>query len=202
WSTIVVLVDPLLGKGAVLDVGQQLLHGCACLIVDDLRAGDVIAPLSSIRDRVAHVVQTALVEQVNDQLQLVHALEVGNFGLIASLNQRLEAGLHQRRNATTQHSLLTEQVGLRLLGEGGLEHARLGAAKALAVRQSVGQRLARSVLVHSDQSGHTTTLSEHLAHAVAGGLRRNHAHVDTLRRNDLAVTNVKAVREHQSLTGG
>src|SRR5690606_18832535 len=103
----------------ILDIGQQLLHRSAGLIVDDLWTSNIIAPLSGVRNRVTHVVQATLVEQVYDQLQLVHTLEVSNLWLVASVNQGLETGLNQSRNATTKNCLLTEQVSLGLLSEGG-----------------------------------------------------------------------------------
>src|SRR4030095_4580644 len=97
-------------------------------LVDDLFASHIVTPLGGVRDRVAHIVQTALVEQVDDQLQLVHALGVGHLGLVASLDQRLKASLDQRRDAAAQYRLLAKQVGLGLLGEGGQQHAGLGRA--------------------------------------------------------------------------
>ena len=58
-------------------------------------AGGVVAVLGGVADRVAHVVQAAAIHQVDDQLQLVQALEVGDLRLVAGLDQRLEAGLDQ-----------------------------------------------------------------------------------------------------------
>ena len=83
-------------KLAVLDLGQNLLHLGLGLVGDDPRAAGVVAVFGRVRDAVAHVVQAALVDQVDDQLHLVDALEVGHFGLVAGLDQRLEAGLDQR----------------------------------------------------------------------------------------------------------
>ena len=42
---VVAVVDELLGELAVLDATQDLLHGLAGLLVDDLRAGVVLAVL-------------------------------------------------------------------------------------------------------------------------------------------------------------
>ena len=81
-------------------------------------AGNILAKLSGIGDGIVHGCHAALVDQVNDQLHLVDALEVSVLGRIASLNQRLEAALHQVDYAAAQNSLLAEQVGL------GLDHAR------------------------------------------------------------------------------
>jgi hypothetical protein len=47
----------------------------------------------------------------------VHRLEVGQLGLVAGLDERLERHLHERRGAAAQDGLLAEQVGLGLLGE-------------------------------------------------------------------------------------
>ena len=84
------------GERAVLDLGEDLLHLGLGLVGDDARAGDVVAPLGGLGDRPAHLLQAALVHQVDDQLQLVQALEVRDLRLVAGLDQRLEAGLDQR----------------------------------------------------------------------------------------------------------
>ena len=114
---------------------QDLLHLLLGLFGDDARAAGVVAVLGRVRDAVAHVVEAALVEQVDDQLQLVHALEVGHLGLVAGLDQRLERRLDEGAHAAAEHALLAEQVGLGLLGEGRLDHAAARAADALGVGQ-------------------------------------------------------------------
>ncbi len=58
-------------------------HFRARLGADDAWAGGVVAVLGGVADRVAHVVQAAAIHQVDDQLQLVQALEVGDLGLVA-----------------------------------------------------------------------------------------------------------------------
>ena len=70
-----------------------------------------------------HLGDAALVQQVDDQLELVQALEIGDFGLVAGLDQGLEAGGDQLGGAAAQHGLLAEQVGLGLLAEAGLDRA-------------------------------------------------------------------------------
>ena len=62
-----------------------------------------------------HLGEAALVEQVDDQLELVQALEIGDLGLVAGLDQRLEAGDDQLGGAAAQHGLLAEQIGLGFL---------------------------------------------------------------------------------------
>ena len=79
-----------------------------------------------------------LVHEVDDQLQLVQALEVGRLGLVAGVDQRLEAGGHQRGQAAAEHHLLAEEVGLGLLVEGGVEHAGPGGADGVRRRTAPG----------------------------------------------------------------
>ena len=56
--------------------------------------------------------------------------------------------------------------------------------------------------MHGDQRGNAHAFGEQLAHAMAGGLGRDHRHIDVGRRIDLPEVNVEAVREHQRLAGG
>ena len=111
--------------------------------VDDARAGDVVAVLGGVGDRPALLGDAALVHEVDDELELVQALEVGDLGLVAGLDQRLEAGLDQLRGTAAEHRLLAEQVGLGLLGEGGLDAAGAQAADRLARRTARAPRPAR-----------------------------------------------------------
>ena len=99
----------------------------------DPRAGDVVAVLGGVADAEAHEVQAAAVHQVDDQLQLVHRLEVGELGLVAGLDERLERRLDQGRDAAAQERLLAEQVGLGLLLERRLEDAGAGRADPAGV---------------------------------------------------------------------
>jgi len=62
-------------------------------------------------------------------------LEVGDARLVARLDECLEAGLHQGRQAAAQDRLLAEEVRLGLLLEGGLDDAGAAAADADAPRQ-------------------------------------------------------------------
>ena len=57
---VVAVVDELLREAAVLDAGQDALHGLAGLGVDDLRAGVVLAVLGGVGDRVVHEVDAGL----------------------------------------------------------------------------------------------------------------------------------------------
>src|SRR5438034_2101209 len=70
-----VLQHELLGVLARLDAQQRIAHALARRLVDDLRAGDVLAVLGVVRDRVVHGADAALVHQVDDQLELVRSEE-------------------------------------------------------------------------------------------------------------------------------
>ena len=140
----VVLGDPARGERAVLDLREDLLHRRADVVVDDPRAADVVAELGRVADAEAHEVEAAAVHQVDDELELVHRLEVGQLGLVAGLDERLEGHLDQRRRPAAQDRLLAEQVGLGLLGEGRLEDAGAGAAERPGVGQDAGAGRSRS----------------------------------------------------------
>ena len=77
----VLVVDEALGEGAVLDVGEDSLHVFLHLGGDDARAGDVVAVLRGVGDAPALLGDAALPHEVNDELELVQHLEVGDLGL-------------------------------------------------------------------------------------------------------------------------
>jgi hypothetical protein len=131
----------------------------------------------------------------------VQALEVGDLGLVTGLDQGVEPGLDQFGHPAAQHHLLTEQVRLRLFGEGGGERAGPGSADRLGVGQRQRPRAAGGVALHGDQHRHPPALGELAAHQVARPLRRDHAHVDAIRRRDELVADVQPVREEQGIAG-
>ena len=149
----VVLGDPLLREAAALDVGQDVPHR----LLDALghaRAAHVVAVLGRVADAEAHVVEAAAVHQVDDELELVHRLEVGQLGLVAGLHERLEGGLDEGRDAAAEERLLAEEVGLGLLGEGRLEDAGAGAAEAAGVGHDPGAGRAGGVLLDGEEGRH------------------------------------------------
>ena len=192
-----VLEHPVAGELARLDVGQDALHLGLRLGRDDARAGDVLAVLGGVGDRVVHVGDAALVDEVDDQLHLVQALEIGHLGRVARLDQGLEAGLDELDEAAAEHHLLAEQVGLALLLEGGLDDAGAAAADGGGVGEAEVVRVAGGVLRDGDEAGHAAAALVLGAHRVARALRRDHQHVEVLARLDQVEVDVEAVREHQ-----
>src|SRR5207248_1032069 len=86
-----VLQDPRPGEGPVLDLAQDLPHLVANRRADDARPAGVVTELRRIADAVTHVAQAALVDEVDDQLHLVDALEIRQLRLVTRLNQSVKA---------------------------------------------------------------------------------------------------------------
>ena len=63
----------------------------------------------------------------------MQALEIGHLGVIARVDERLEAGLDELGHAAAEYGLLAEEVCLRLVLEGRLDNAAPRAADALGV---------------------------------------------------------------------
>ena len=123
--------------------GQTFRPGCrariffhlrARLVTDNCVSAGQVAILRGIRDRIAHARQSAFINQVDDQLHLVQALEVRHLRLLSGLHQRLEAFLDQRRQTAAQHRLLAEQVALGFFLESGLQNAGASRPDAIARR--------------------------------------------------------------------
>src|SRR2546430_5996947 len=116
-----VFADPLARELAALHFLQHLAHLVLHALIHDAGSAGEIAVLGGLADELMHLGEPALVQQVDDQLQLVQALVVGHLGLIARFHQRLEALHNELGGAATQHRLLAEQIRLGLLGKAGLE---------------------------------------------------------------------------------
>src|SRR3954447_24066268 len=94
-----VLCDPLARELAGLDLREHVLHRLARRLRDDPLAARVVAVLGGVRDRVAHAADPLLVHEVDDQLPLVEALEVGEARVVARLDKRLVARLNELAHA-------------------------------------------------------------------------------------------------------
>ena len=189
----------VLGKCAVLNVAQDLLHGLLGLIGDDLRSGDVSAVLSSVGYRIPHSAESGLIDKVYDQLHLVDALEVSVSRIITRLNEGLEACLHKSGNAAAQNCLLTEEIGLCLGLIGSLKKSGACSADGKTVCQRKILCLAGVILLHSDQARSTLSCNIFGTDRMAGCLRSDHGNVNILRRNDAAVMDVEAMSEHEHI---
>src|SRR5208337_700013 len=87
--------DPLAGEFALLNVGEHLFHGLAGGITDDGFATGEVAIFGGVGDGVAHAREAAFVDEIDDQLDLVETLEVGDLGLVAGLDKGFKALLDE-----------------------------------------------------------------------------------------------------------
>ena len=116
--------------------------------------------------------------QVDDQLQLVKALEIGDFGLVAGVDQRLETGGDQLGRAAAQDRLLAEQVGLGLLAEARLDRAGARAADPGGIGERLVARLPGRILMDREQARHAAADLIFAADQVAGPLGRDQHDVE------------------------
>ena len=167
--------------------------------VDHAGAGQIAAEFRGVGHGVVHPRDAALVHQVDDELELVQHLEVRQLGRVARLDHHVEAGLDEFLSAAAQHGLLTEQIGLGLVLERGLDDAGAGAADALGVGQRERLALTLGVLVDRDQAWHTLAVDELATNQMARALRCDHADGDVGRRLDQIEVDVQAVAEEQCI---
>src|SRR4029079_19475211 len=104
-----VVAEELLGEDAARDLLEDLAHPLARAVVDDARPAGEVAELGDVRHGVAHVLVAALAEEVDAEAQLVEATVVRDLGLVARLDERVEARLHEGGYAPAEHRLLAEE---------------------------------------------------------------------------------------------
>src|SRR5258708_34429354 len=119
-AALFVLFDPGFCETAVADLREDLAHLFSRLFGDDARSGRIIALLGSIADGVPHVAETAAVNQVNDELELVEAFEEADLGLEACFRERLESRLDQFTHTAAEYGLLAKEVGFGFFGKSRL----------------------------------------------------------------------------------
>ena len=145
---------------------------CFTRVVDHARAGDVVAVLRGVGDRPALLGDAALVHQVDDQLQLVEALEVGDLGLVAGLGEHLEAVLHQLADAPPQRTACSPN---RSVSVSSVKVVLMPPARRPPMRLGVGQRevpgRAGRVLLDGDEDGYAAPVDVLATDEVARALR-------------------------------
>ena len=194
------LGDPLLGELARLDLFEHRLHRRFGLIVDDARSARVVAVLGGVADALAHALDAFFVHQVDDELELVQALEVRHLGRVAGFHQRFETGGDERGGSAAEDGLLAEEIGFGFFAEVRFENAR--AAAADSARICGGNRLGFTghVLMDRDEARHAAAHFVFVADHAARPLRRAHPHVDVRRRHDRAEVNAEAVGKRERRT--
>src|ERR1035437_9120667 len=199
-AALLVLFDPFLGELAVLDLLQHFFHRLAGFVSYNFFAAREVAVFCRVRNRVTHAAQPAFVDQVDDQLHLMDALEVGNLGSVAGRDQRLESFLHQRSQAAAEHRLFAEQVAFGFFFKGGLQHTGAGRTDAVRIAEREFARASAGILVNGQQRGDAAALGIDAAHQVTRTLGRDHDHIHILRRLDGLEVNGEAVREAENLS--
>ena len=167
------------------------------MVINNHRPARVVAVFGSLANRVPHVTETALVHEIDDQLELVKDLEIGRFRLIPRLDHHVECCLHELANAATENGLLAEQIGLGLFSKRRFQNSGPATTDALAVRGSHVMGITGRVLMDSDQARHAKAPFEHDAHPVTRGFRGDHYDVDALGRDDLFIEDREAVGKQQ-----
>ena len=170
---------PFFGKTAVANFRENLFHFVARFLCDDARAGAVIALFGGVADGIAHVAEAAAVNEIDDELEFVHALEVGDFGLIACGDERFKAGFDQFADAAAEDGLLAEEIGFGFFGESGFEDAGACTAESFGIRERESFGVAAGVLFNGDQRGRAAAFGKDFADAMAGSFGRDHGDVDT-----------------------
>src|SRR5205085_11344855 len=77
------LAHPLLRELPALDLVEDAAHLRAGLLVDNARPACVVAVLRGVGDGVPHPAHAALVDEVDDELELVETFEVRDLWLVA-----------------------------------------------------------------------------------------------------------------------
>src|SRR6266516_3775789 len=96
WRTGAAFRDPFFRERPAADVGEQPPHLLTHRRADDAVAARQIAVFGGIADRMPHEAETAAVDEIHDELQLVQTLEVRHLRRVPGVGQRLEPGLNER----------------------------------------------------------------------------------------------------------
>ena len=171
------------------------------MFVDDAGAAGQVAVFGGVADREAHIVEPALLDEVNNHFEFVQALEVSHFRGVAAFDQGLKGGLNQGGYAAAEDGLLAEKVGFGFVLESGRQDAGFGAADAFGVSQADGLGVAGGVLMHRQEAGDADAFDKEFPYPVAGGFGGDHQHIDIVRGQHFPVVDAETVGKHQGGAG-
>ena len=160
-----------------------------------------VAVFGGVGDAVAHVIQAALVDQVDDQLHFVDAFEVGHLRRIAGFDEGFKSGFDECRQPAAEDGLFAEEIGFAFIFEGGFDDAAARAADAARPGQADFAGLAGGVLEDRQQARHAAAFFEFAAHQMARALGGDQEHIDILRRHDRLEMEVESVRRAERFAG-
>src|SRR5690625_197556 len=166
------LEDKVFSILTVLDLGQALAHSPTGFVSNNLGPGLVLAKLGIIRNGVVHVGNAALINEVNNELKLVQALEICHLRRIAGIDQGVKTCTDELNSTTTQNSLLTKEVGLGLFAESGLDNTSTTPAIGACIRQSNVTGSTRGVLVNRHKMWYPAPLGIGITHGMSRRLGR------------------------------
>ena len=191
--------NPLTGELSRLDFVENTLHFGPGFLRNHAWSAAVVTVLGSIGHAVSHIVQTTLVEQVDDQFQFMQAFEVGHFRLVSSVDQCFKGCFDQFADAATEDDLFTEEIGFGFLGKRGLDDAPARAANSLGVRQAQLLGFFAAAVTQSDQAGNAATPFKLGTHQVTWPFWRYQQCRYTGWCFDLSKVDVEAVRAHDDV---
>ena len=173
-----VFQHPVAGKATRLNVLKNPFHLGLCFRRDDPWARDIFAKFSRVGNRVVHVRDATLIDEIDNQLHLVQTLKIGHFRRIASFNKCLVTCLDQFDKTATQDSLLTEEIRLTLFLKRCFDDTRTSTTNSRGVRQANIMGIARCVLMHCKQAWHAAAANIFGPDGVARSLWRDHKDVN------------------------
>ena len=129
----------------------------------------------------------------------MHTLEICQLRLIPRFDQRIKSSFDQRRYATAQHRLFTEQIGLCFCGDRGWDHTGSRASDRFGVCQSDSERIFAAVISRRNEARHTGPSLIFVSHHMPLAFGGNQQAIDARRGLDQIVVKAKAMAGHHNL---
>src|SRR5262249_14093608 len=149
---------PLFGELALLNFTQDLLHFQFRLLRHYARTPGNITILGRSTDRIPHIGNATLVDQIHDQFYFVQALEISHLRGVAGFYERLIPGLNEGCKASTEHNLFPEEVRLGFLPKARFDHTGPPAANRTGIGKPHLPGRSTWVLMDREQAGYPAAL--------------------------------------------
>ena len=194
-ASALILKNPITCECSVLNLSKYFFHFFLGLVSNNTLADAVVAVFGCIGNGITHASKAALIDQINDQLHLVHALIVSIFRIITGLTENFKSDLHKFGDASAQHSLLSEKISLRLFAERCLEKSCTAAADPVTIGKSNIAAVAGVVLIYSIKTGNTAADLILRAYSMSRAFWCNHKNINVGRGDNSLKMDIESVGE-------
>ena len=185
--------EPFFSEFTGFDAAERFFHAFFDISGEDEGTIVIFTPFSGVGDDLVHALDTAFIDEVNDEFCFVDTFKVSHFGGITGFGKNFKTVFHQVNSTAAENVLFTEEVFVGFLFHGAFENAGTGKTFSFGDSESDFTGFAGAVLTDSDQAGNAEAFDETFTDFSTGAFGSDHDDINVSGGNDFAENVSKTV---------